>query len=166
MAVGGMRAPLWCSTATQILIEIVSALGSRRSALGRAQVDPQVGESFVVLRIALLIEDGEEVFLAWLTKGEPIQGALPLETRFALLVSAQRERRDAALDFRVARIRPPRPEIIHVGAAAELYSGERGVPRIRFPRAQRLGAVRRANVLAYGVTFEPMDSPRTVSRSG
>ena len=68
-------------------IEIVSAVESRRSALRRAQVDPQVGESFVVLRIALLIEDGEEVFLAWLAEGEPVESALPLETRFALLVS-------------------------------------------------------------------------------
>ena len=79
------------------------------AVLGRSQVDPELGEALVIVGVSLLDQDADKVLLARLAEGETIERSLAPEAEFALLVLAERERRDPALDLGVAGVGPPRP---------------------------------------------------------
>ena len=125
--------------------------------LRRSQVDSELGKALVVVGISLMVEDAHQVLLARLAEGEAIERTLALEPEFALLVLAEREGWDPAFDLGVAWISPPRPQVVHVGLAAQLGGCKGCGPGVGSLRPQRLFTVCGSDVLADGVALEAMD---------
>ena len=96
--------------------------------------------------------------MARLAEGEPIQRPLSLEPRFPLLVAAEWERRDPALDLRITGVRPPWPEVVHVRCARLFGRGEGCVPGVGVSGTQCVSAVRGADVLSHGMSLEAVDA--------
>ena len=121
------------------------------------QIDAKPSQAFVVFGVALLVEQAEQVLLSGLAEGESVEGALALQLCGSGLVLAEWERRDPALDFGAARIRPPRPQVVHSGLAGCGSGVEGHDPRVGRAGAQRIGAMGCGDVLADGVSLEAVD---------
>src|ERR1700689_3952134 len=120
-------------------------VGSQVDACCTCTVDPSA------------FQEVQEVLLARLSEGEPVEGEVILEGPEFRGVSAERIVNELTLDLERAGIDPVWCELSEMsGLVAGGVVG--GFPRVRFLRGHRAGPVAGRDVAAHGMAAEPVDA--------